>query len=224
MGGRVATEAHRRVSFDLELFCVEDTTVYGACNVEPGSGFEFTAEFSVIDKNFGVSWKGDLSTLVSPGWNDGPYGRMDGAFNITQRIAGNYLARSRIYAGRITGDAPVHVFLRPGGGLFAGGITGAFLPPDGSLSPQEHYFVRSGPALPGYWNSSIRGRAAVSIEQRLPVPFLFLPVEIFVGAGWLADGFNDFSRDTFLANGGFALRITFLEALFPIWVSDPLDG
>ncbi|NOQ21038.1 MAG: hypothetical protein GQ565_00100 [Candidatus Aegiribacteria sp.] len=224
MGGGVATDTHFKISLDMELFSVEDTTVYGSRNVEPGSAFEFSAGLSAIDRNFGISWKGDLNALASPGWNDGPYARMDGELNITSRIVGNYLARTRIYAGRIAGDAPLHVFLRPGGGLFAGGITGAFLPPDGLLSPQEHYFVRSGPALPGYQNSPVRGRAAVSIEQRLPVPFLFLPIEIFGGAGWLADGFGDFSGDTFLANGGFTLRIAFLEALFPIWVSDPVDG
>ena len=224
MGGRVETDTHLRISFDVELFSVEDTTVYGGCNVEEGSGFEFSAGFSAADRNYGVSWKNSLNALASPGWNDGPYARMDGELNITQRITGGYLARTRIYAGRIAGDAPAHVFLRPGGGLFASGITGAFLPPDGLLSPQEHYYVRSGPALPGYPNSPVRGRAAVSIEQRLPIPFLFLPVEVFGGAGWIADGFSDFSEDTFLANGGLALRIAFLEALFPIWVSDPVDG
>ncbi len=224
MGGRVATDTHLKVSLDMELFSVEDTTVYGGRNVEPGSGFEFSAGFSAIDRNYGISWKVDLNALASPGWNEDPYARVDGELNITSRIKGCYLARTRIYAGRIAGDAPAHVFLRPGGGLFAGGITGAFLPPDGSLSPLEHFYVRSGPALPGYWNSPLRGRAAVSIEQRVPVPSPFLSVEIFGGAGWLADGFGDISEDTLMANGGFAVRIAMLEVLFPIWVSDPVYG
>ncbi len=222
MGGRVAADRNLRFSFDLELFSVEDTTVYGGCNVQEGSGFEFSAGFSSSDKNYGISWQGDLNALASPGWNDGLYARMEGELNISQRITGSYFARTRIYAGRIAGDTPLHIFLRPGGGLFAGGVTGAFLPPDGLLSPQEHYYVRSGPALPGYQNNPARGRAAVSIEQRLPVPFL--PIEIFGGAGWLADGFDDFSEDTFLANGGFTVRIAMLEALFPVWVSEPVDG
>ncbi len=224
MRGRVESDTHIRISLDTELFSVEDTTVYGSSNVEEGSGFEFSAELSAVDRNYGISWKSGLNALVSPGWNNGSYARLDGEFNVTSRITGNYLARTRIYAGRIAGDAPAHVFLRPGGGLFSGGIIGAFLPPDGSLSPKEHFYVRSGPALPGYWNSSVRGRAAVSFEQRIPVPLPLLSAEIFGGIGWLADGFSDFSGDTFLANGGFAMRIAMLEVLFPIWVSDPADG
>ncbi|MEN8207765.1 MAG: M1 family metallopeptidase [Candidatus Fermentibacteria bacterium] len=222
MGGRVATDTHLRISFDLELFSVEDTTVYGGCNIQEGSGYEFSAGLSAADKNYDVSWKAAFHALASPGWDEDSYARLDAELDITSRIAGSYLARTRIYAGRIAGDAPVHVFLRPGGGLFARGITGAFLPPDGLLSPQEHYYVRSGPALPGYQNSPVRARAALTVEQRFPVPFL--PVEIFGGAGWLADGFNDFSEVTFLANGGIAVRIAMLEALFPVWVSDPVDG
>ena len=224
MGGRVATDTHLRMSLDAELFSVEDTAVYGGANVEEGSGFEFTGGFSAINRNYCISWEGSLSALASPGWNDGPYSRVDGEFDITTRIMGSRLARTRIFAGRIAGDAPAHVFLRPGGGLFAEGIIGAFLPPDGSISPQEHFYVRSGPALPGYWNSPARGRAAVTIEQRIPVPFPMIPVEIFGGVGWLADGFRDFSEDTFLADGGFAVRFAMLEALFPIWVSEPVDG
>ncbi|MCD4701491.1 MAG: hypothetical protein K8S24_06505, partial [Candidatus Aegiribacteria sp.] len=216
LNGRVAADIHSRLSLGIDLFSVEDTTVYGNRNVDEGNGFEITCGLSAIDRNYGISWKGGLNALASPGWNDDPYARVDGEFNITQRITGSYLARTRIYAGRIAGDAPAHVFLRPGGGLFAGGIIGTFLPPDGSLSPQEHFYVRSGPALPGYWNSPARGRAAVSIEQRIPVPFPFLPIEIFGGVGWLADGFRDFSEDTFLANGGFAVRFAMLGYRIPL--------
>ncbi len=222
--GRVATDSHFRFSLEADLYSVEDTTVYGSSNVQEGRGFDFAGGVSAADRNYRISWSADFTALVSPGWNSGPYTRFDCDLDITTRISSNYLARTRFYAGRISGDAPVHRFLRPGGGLFAGGITGAFLPPDGLLSPQEHYYVRSGPAFPGYWNSYIRGRAAVSVEQRIPVPLPLLPVELFGGIGWLADGFSDFSEDTFLANGGFTVRIAMLEVLFPIWVSDPTDG
>ena len=101
---------------------------------------------------------------------------------------------------------------------------GALLPPDGPLSPSEHYFVRSGPALPGYQGSMVRGRAALTLEQRLPLPLPFLEPEIFAGAGWVEDGFREFSSDNLIANAGIALRMAFLEALFPLWVSDPLPG
>ena len=224
VGGRVATDSHYRLSCKADLFSIEDTTVYGGSNVEEGRGFELTGTFSVIDRNYGISWEGSLKSLASPGWNGGPYARIEGEFDITSRITGNYLAGTRIYVGRITGDNPGHILLRPGGGLFGGGITGAFLPPDGLLSPQEHYYIRSGPALPGYWNSTLRGRAALSIEQRLPVPFPLFPVEIFGNTGWIADGFQEFSEDTFLADAGIAVRIAMFEILFPVWVSDPVEG
>jgi hypothetical protein len=219
--GRVATDPHYRISLDMDLFCVEDTTVYGALNVEEGNAFEFTTCIAAVDRNYRLSWNGALSILASPEWNNEAYARIDGRIELTGRLWGDYLARTRIYAGRIAGDAPVQRFLRPGGGLFAEGIMGAFVPPSGSLSPLEHYFVRSGPALPGYWNSTLRGRAAFSIEQRLPLPSLFIPVEIFGGAGWLGDSFGDFSGDDILLNAGIAVRIAMLEAIFPIWVSDP---
>jgi len=224
MGGRVAADTHYRLSCQANLFSVEDTAVYGGANTEEGNGVEFTGEVSIADLSYLFSWEGSLSGMVSPGWNDGPYVRMDGEFDITSRITGSFLARTRIYVGRIAGDAPVHAFLRPGGGLFAQGIIGAFLPPDGLLSPQEHYYVRSGPALPGYWNSPIRGRAAFTAEQRFPLPFPLLPVEMYGSAGWIADGFQDFSEDNFIADAGFAVRFAMLEAIFPIWVSDPVDG
>jgi len=224
LGGRIATDPYFRFSFKGDLFSVEDTTVYGERNVEAGRGFEFTGGISAADRNYGLSWESSLTCMVSPGWNGGSYLRVDGELDVTARIPGGCLARTRLYAGRIAGDAPAHTFLRPGGGLFVGGITGAFLPPDGLLSPQEHYFVRSGPALPGYWNSPERGRASISLEQRIPIPFPLLPVEIIGTAGWLADCFTEFSEDTFLADAGFAVRLSMLEALFPIWVSDPVDG
>jgi hypothetical protein len=222
LGGDVPTDAHYSISAEAGLFSVEDTSVYGASNIEEGNGLELSAKFSCIDRNYTFSHEGSLKALVSPGWNGGFYSRIEGEFDLTTRISGDFIVRTRLFAGRVTGDAPVHVLLRPGGGLFAGGITGAFLPPDGSLSPQEHYYVRSGPALPGYWNSPSRGRASVSIEQRVPVPFPLFPVELFGGFGWIADGFRDFSKDSFLADAGFAVRLAMLEVLLPVWVSDPV--
>lgn len=221
--GRVASDLRGGLSLDARLFAVEDTTVYGSSSVEEGRGIELTGGFSLADMDYHVSWDSRIEAMYSPGWNGGDYSRLDWETDITTRFHGDYLARTRIYAGRVFGGAPVHALLRPGGGLFPAGAVAAFLPPDGPLSPGEHYYVRSGPALPGYWNSDLRGRASFTVQQRLPLPLPVLPVEVFGTAGWLAGRFRDFSRDAFLADAGFAVRVAMLEVLFPLWVYDPGD-
>ncbi|MFO8184721.1 MAG: hypothetical protein R6U39_11210, partial [Candidatus Aegiribacteria sp.] len=221
--GRVASDLHGGLSLLARLFAVEDTTVYGSSNVEEGKGIEFTGGFSLADMNYHVSWDSRLDAMFSPGWNGGNYSRLDWETDITTRVHGEKLARTRIYAGRVFGRAPAHALLRPGGGLFPSGTVGAFLPPDGPLSPGEHYYARNGPALPGYWNSDVRGRASFTVQQRLPLPLPVLPVELFGTAGWLADDFRDFSDNSFMADAGFAVRVAMFEVLLPLWVSDPAD-
>ncbi|MBN2587615.1 MAG: M1 family metallopeptidase [Candidatus Fermentibacteraceae bacterium] len=224
MTGRVPADPVTSLSLHAELFSVEDTTVYGGDNVETGHGFELSGGVSASDLSYRFCWDAEASGLASPGWEGGAYARADIAVDLETRITGGFVTRTRLYAGRVAGDAPLHALLRPGGGLFAGGIIGAFLPPDGSLSPGEHYYVRSGPALPGYWNSPLRARAALTAEQRIPIPIPLLPVEVYLAGGWLADGFGEFTRDDFLADAGLSLRVAMLEVLFPLWVSDPVDG
>lgn len=222
LSGRVPADPVFEVSAEAALFSVEDTTVYSGADVEMGKGLEMLLDLELSDMDYRLSWKGDLELTASPGWNGGFYARADLTVDLETRITGSWLARTRLYAGRAVGDAPLHLLLRPGGGLFAGGIPGAFLPPDGTLSPQEHYYVRKGPALPGYWEDPFRGRAAVTFEQRLPVPLL--PLEAYFAGGWMADGFEEFSSDGFLAEYGISVRVAMLEALFPLWLSDPPDG
>jgi len=224
--GRVPMDPRWSAGLEASLRSVEDTSVIGGANVEVGRGPVLDADFSYSDENYRLSVFGGASLRVSPGWSGG------GAYTVSElslqasfRIGGPLLAWTRLYVGRVTGGAPVQDRLRPGGGLFPGdGLVGALLPPDGLLSPSEHYFVRSGPALPGYQGSPIRGRASVTVEQRLPIPLPFLGPEIFAGAGWVEDGFGEFSGDRLLADAGVAVRLAFLEALFPLWVSDPLPG
>jgi hypothetical protein len=223
--GRVQTDPRWGVGVGLALESVEDTTVLGGANIEEGTGIELDGALSYADENYRLSFYGDASALASPGWSEGAYAAADLHLQVSLRIAGESLARTRFYLGRVIGGVPVQRRLRPGGGLFPeDGIVGALLPPDGPLSPSEHYFVSSGPALPGYQGSMVRGRAALTLEQRLPLPLPFLEPEVFAGAGWVEDGFSEFSSDNLIANAGIALRMAFLEALFPIWVSDPLPG
>ncbi|OPL17654.1 MAG: hypothetical protein AVO35_09520 [Candidatus Aegiribacteria sp. MLS_C] len=220
--GRVPSDPSVEIGLGIRLFSVEDTTVYGGRNLEEGRGVEAAAGLQVSDEGYRFSWKGDLEFLGSPGWEEGPYGTAEVTFDLRTRLSGGWFTRSRLYAGRVAGDAPRHVLLRPGGGLFADGIVGAFLPPDGTLSPQEHYYVRSGPALPGYRESHVRGRAALTAEQRLDLPAV--PLEVYWAGGWLADGFEGFSGDSFMSELGVALRLAMMEVLFPLWVSDPGEG
>jgi len=223
--GHVPADPRISLSAGLNLASVDQTRILGSLNVEEGSGVELTAGFRYADENYHISLFGDADLLVSPGWNESPYARLDLEFQTTLRLMSTMLARTRIYAGRIAGGVPVQRMLRAGGALFLkGGLIGTLLPPDGILSPQEHYFVRSGPALPGYMGSEIRGRASFTVEQRLPVPLPFLEPELFFGAGWVEDSFGEFGSDNILANAGILIRLAIIEGLFPIWVSDPVDG
>ena len=226
MPGRVPTDPRAVVSAGLELSSIEDTRVMGAANVEEGSGVEFSAGLGYSDENYRLSLFGNAGLLVSPGWSgDAPYMRADLELQTTLRLTGSMLARTRLYAGRVTGGAPMQRRLRPGGGLFPkGGLLSTLLPPDGPLSPREHYFARTGPALPGYIGLEYAGRASLTMEQRLPLPLPFLEPELFFGAGWVEDGFGDFDSDNLLSNAGLILRFAILEALFPVWVSDPVEG
>lgn len=222
ISGRVPSDPAAGIGLEIGLFSVEDTTVYGGENLEEGSGLEAAAGLGFSDEGYRFCWKGDLEFLGSPGWEGGPYGRADLTLHLRTRLSGDWSAGTRLYAGRVAGDAPLHVLLRPGGGLFADGLIGAFLPPDGTLSPLEHYYVRSGPALPGYRESPLRGRAAVTIEQRLDLPFV--PLEAYWAGGWIADGFEGFEGDAFMSELGVTLRLVMLEVLFPLWISAPAEG
>ena len=96
------------------------------------------------------------------------------------------------------------------------------LPPSGYLSPLEHYFVESGPAMPGYGESDLHGTIGIGIGET--VSLSPLPVSVFADVGWIEDSFGDLSMPGMLANAGLSLRAAFITAWFPAWVSDPPDG
>ena len=222
--GRVPSDPRYELSLEASYFSVRDTSVYGGENLDTGNGFQLEGRAGARDMEYLMSWGSSAAATVSPGWDAGPYGRLDLELQLDTRIAGNMMARTRLYAGRVLGDAPGHVLLRPGGGLFARGAIGAFLPPDGTLSPQEHYYVRTGPALPGYLESPLRGRVALSAEQRLPLPLPFLETEAYISAGWMTDDIDSLFSGGALMDAGLALRVAMLEIILPLWVSDPPPG
>ncbi len=224
VSGRVPADPRYGFSLLATLFAVEDTTVYGAENVEEGKGLELSGGVSASDDSYRLCWNVSAKLSASPGWNGGPYARGEIEVGLDTRLVGKYVTRTRLYAGRVTGDAPLHVLLRPGGALFAAGLMGTFLPPDGALSPAEHYYVRRGPALPGYMDDRSRNRAAVTAEQRFPLLLPFPSLEVYCSGGWLADDFGEFSADDFRGEFGVSLRLAMMEALFPLWLSDPAAG
>lgn len=221
--GEVPADPKFGIGAGLAYRSVTDSSFYGSGNIEEGDALEFSAGLSAEDRGYRLCWKASTDVLVSPGWNDEPYARINGELKLDKRLSGEYRTATRFYIGRVTGDPPVQILLRPGGGLFADSFMGSFLPPEGNLSPAEHFFLRSGPALPGYWNSTVRTRAGFSLEERCPLP-LPIPVfksYIFGGIGWLGDSFNKFNMNEIIANAGIGIRFMFLEGIFPVWVSDP---
>jgi hypothetical protein len=129
---------------------------------------------------------------------------------------------TRLFAGRVWGEAPLQNLYRAGGGLRVGGPLGWMLPPDGDISPTGHYFVESGPALPGYGDSHAHGRVGIGLGETIRMPAV--PVSLFADAGWVAGSSGDLTADNMIADAGIGLDATFVQAWFPAWVSDPQPG
>lgn len=217
--GVLAIDPGYSVYAGIEFFNVSDSSVYGESNVETGSNFEFQNGMQYRKRVFNRTVEVEGFVFADPGLIGSSYGGLDINLELSQRFGDFLSSASRLnFSGRL-GDVPTERRVRPGGGLFSNSIMDAFLPPDGTLSPSEHYFVRTGPALPGYWNSSLRGKAGFSVEQR------FMNTDgsigIFAGTGWVGDSYEDLLESSLISNAGLFVNLYLLEAVFPLWVSDP---
>ncbi len=184
---------------------------------------EIQAGLRLSKRSFNRSYAVGVESFFDPGMGDNVYAGLSLEAETSQRLSGGFSASTRVNAEGVTEKAPVQRMVRPAGGLFPGNsLEGAVLSPDGELSAINHYFVRTGPALPGYWNSIRRGRVGFSIEQRLISTDI--PIGIFAGAGWVGSSSEELTNGTFLSNAGILVNAKMVEALFPLWVSEPVEG
>lgn len=221
--GPLAIDPRRMITFGAEMLSVSDTTVVGGENFQQGTTLEFQAGVRFSQQMFNHSIATRVETFVNPGLIEDAYAGLSIEAETSNRLAGKLIASTRMNAEGIVGSAPVQRMIRPGGGLFQGNsLIEAILSPDGALSAGNHYFVRTGPALPGYWNSSLRGKYGFSIEQRLSLAAT--PIGLFAGAGWVGNSVDDLIHGSLISNAGIVVEAAIVEALFPIWVSDPVNG
>ena len=217
--GILAIDPRYSVFAGVEMFNVSDNSVYGENNVEVGTNFEIQNGIQyrkrVFNRTFGV----EAFLFADPGLIGSSYGGLDIDLNASLRFSNFLSSATRFnFSGR-SGDVPLERRVRPGGGLFSNSVMEAFLSPDGELSSSEHYFVRTGPALPGYWNSSLRGKAGFSVEQRfMNTAGLY---GVFAGTGWVGNSYEDLMESSLISNAGLFVNLFLVEAVFPLWVSDP---
>jgi len=221
--GMLAVDQRREISFGTQVLSVTDTTVYGGGNLQIGTSMEIQSGLRFSRRMFNMSYAAGLKAFTDPGFAGNAYAGVSFDAEMRNRLSGSFTASTRINVEGVTENAPVHRLVRSSGGLFAdNSLVGALLPPDGLLSPQEHYYVRTGPALPGYWNNTVTGRIGFSMEQRLMAGFV--PLGVFAGTGWVGNSPGDLSDGSLVSNAGVVLDAAVVEAIFPLWVSDPVQG
>ncbi|MCD6587199.1 MAG: M1 family metallopeptidase [Candidatus Fermentibacteraceae bacterium] len=221
--GTLAVDRRRAISFGTQIFSVTDTTVYGGSNLQLGTSMEIQSGLRFSRRMFNMSYAAGLKTFADPGFAGDAYAGVSFDAEMRNRLSGSFTASTRVNVEGVTENAPVHRLVRSSGGLFAdNSLVGALLPPDGLLSPLEHYCVRTGPALPGYWNNTVTGRIGFSLEQRLMPGFI--PLGLFAGTGWVGNSLEDLSEGSLMSNAGVVLDAAVVEAIFPLWVSDPAQG
>ncbi|MCK5786062.1 MAG: M1 family metallopeptidase [Candidatus Sabulitectum sp.] len=221
--GLLAIDPRITTSFGIELFSVSDTTVYGGDNIQTGTSMEIQSRLGLSRRSFNRSFTAGINSFFDPGLGDNAYAGLSLDAEVNQRLSGGFVASTRANAEGVTENAPVQRMVRPAGGLFPeNSLVDAVLSPDGVLSARNHYFVRTGPALPGYWNRFLRGKVGFSLEQRLSL--IKIPIGIFAGTGWVGSSFEELTNGTLLSNAGILVNVAVVEAIFPLWVSDPEEG
>ncbi len=221
--GPLATDSRRMFSLGAEMLSISDTTVYGGDNIQTGTSMEIQASLRLSKRSFNRSISAGLESFFDPGLTGNAYAGLSLEAETSQRLSGGFTASTRVNAEGVTENAPVQRMVRPAGGLFfENALVGAVFSPDGELSAINHYFVRTGPALPGYWNSIRRGRVGFSIEQRLSSTDI--PLGFFAGTGWVGSSSEEFTSGTLLSNAGILVNAGIVEAIFPLWVSEPVEG
>jgi hypothetical protein len=200
------------VDLGAGLSAVSDTSLYGGDRTEVGDALE--AELAA-----GLDWEsyrlegylgGDLR--LSPGWNGGPYGRVDLQAGLQTRIWRRLTTHSRAGVCRAWGDLPPHVYPAVAGAL--------------SASPQ--LFRRGGCGLAGYGESPERGRWALSARQSLALPpyevLGLLSPRAYIGAAATGRRARDISAAGLRSAAGLELLTPLGTAYFPLWLSHPPKG
>ena len=218
--GPLAVDPRHTVTFGAEMLSVSDTSVYGGDNVQTGSSMEIQAGVKVSQLFFNRSITAEVESFFSPGQSNDTYAGLSIEAETVHLLSGDFVASTRACVEGVTGNTPVQRMVRPGGGLFPeNSIVEAVLSPEGVLGAQNHYFVRKGPALPGYWNSILRGKIGFSFEQSVRLEDI--PIGVFAGTGWIGNSFNDLLNSSLISNAGIVLKAAIVEAFFPIWISHP---
>lgn len=209
------------VSAGASFESVSDNSMLDGSEYEEGCGAVLEASASSWDMGMSSYRNAWIALRGSPDWGGEPWIAVEaeGSVGLTA-LPGT--PGTRVFAGCASEGTPLQHSYRPGGGLASYGALGWMLPPSGYLSPLEHYFVESGPAMPGYGESDLHGTIGIGIGET--VSLSPLPVSVFADVGWIEDSFGDLSMPGMLANAGLSLRAAFVTAWFPAWVSDPPDG
>lgn len=203
------------------LSSVSDNSIIGEEEYTEGHGAVLGLGVSRWSWGMSGSRWASMELQGGPDWAGGKWlaASFEGSMSFS-RLPGN--PGTRLFAGRVWGDAPLQNLYRPGGGLRADGILGWLMPPDGDISPAGHYFVDSGPALPGYSDSPAHGVIGVGLGETLKIPVL--PMSLFADGGWIVNSSKDLDADNMIANAGISVDAGFVQAWFPAWVSDPQPG
>lgn len=207
------------VSGSLES--VSDTTTGGGGRFTPGRGAVISAGASRWSS--GISGSAFLSFRASgcPSWEGAEWASLEFECSLAS-FALPLDPGARLFFGRAWGETPLQYLFRPGGGLSEHGPAGWLLPPDGPLSPSEHYFVESGPAMPGYGLHPGSGSLGAGLGGTVHLPSV--PISLFADLGWVEDSMSGLTGGAMLADAGAALDLGLVRAWFPAWVSDPVPG
>jgi hypothetical protein len=221
MSGPFPSDPGMSLSIGASLESVSDASIPGVDDFSEGHGLLLSAMASRWSWSMSGVSTASVSLSGCPDWSGDGWASLafEGSMSFS-RLPGT--PGTRLFAGRIWGDAPLQHQYRPGGGLNAGGVLGWLLPPDGDISATEHYFVESGPALPGYGDSPVHGRIGIGLGETVRIPVV--PFTVFADAGWVENSAGDISLDGMLVNAGVGIDAGFVQAWFPAWVSDPLPG
>lgn len=219
IGGRRFGEPAADLWAGIGLEGVSDiASVPGEGEYGEGCGAILDLGASTSVRNRSGSRRAGVSVRICPDWSGEPWiqARCEAVLTLESVPLS---PGTRLFAGRVWGNAaPQHLF-RAGGGLAPEGVLGWLLPVDGEFSPLQGYFVESGPALPGYGGRY--GNIGIGLGETLRIPPL--PLTLFADAGWVVGSAGGITMDNALADAGIGILAGFATIWLPAWVSDPPD-
>ncbi len=210
--GETPAEPSLGLGVSCGISAVSDTSFYGGGRTEAGDALEAELTAGLDWQSYRLEGYAGGELLLSPGWNGGPYGRMNLQAKLQTRISGRMTAKTRLSACRAWGDPPPHVYPALAG----------------ALSGSPHLFRRGCCGLAGYGESAERGRWALSARQSLALPpYRLLGIvspRVYGGASAFGVGLSDLAVRSARLAAGIELELPLVTAYFPVWLSHPPEG